>query len=117
MSSPVPAVVDSILDATILFSYDKSGFARHARNFVPGDLDVDLSVGQAEVADDASAAVAEDAFAVGVVYVDHSAVLRALLGHLVQGGHVTVHAEHAVGYYEHTPILWAVLLCFVKDLG
>ena len=40
-------------------------------------LDVDLFMGQAEVAYDASAAVAEDAFTVGVVHVDHGSVLRA----------------------------------------
>jgi len=36
-------VIDSILDATIYFSFDASGYRRHARYFGPQDLDVDLS--------------------------------------------------------------------------
>jgi len=32
-----------LLDATILFSFDRSGFERHARAFRPEDLDVDLT--------------------------------------------------------------------------
>lgn len=35
-------LVDAALDASVLFSFDRHGFARHARGFVPGDLDVDL---------------------------------------------------------------------------
>jgi len=34
---------DSLLDASILFSFDRSGYRRHARGFAPGDLDVDLA--------------------------------------------------------------------------
>jgi len=33
----------ALLDASILYSFDRSGFARHARSFDPRDLDVDLS--------------------------------------------------------------------------
>lgn len=33
---------DRLLDASIVASFDASGFRRHARSFVPGDLDVDL---------------------------------------------------------------------------
>lgn len=35
-------LVDRILDRTILFSFDRSGFQRHARGFRREDLDVDL---------------------------------------------------------------------------
>ena len=34
---------DAVLDASILCSFDRSGFRRHARTFDAGDLDVDLS--------------------------------------------------------------------------
>jgi dehydrogenase/reductase SDR family member 12 len=34
---------DTLLDASILYSFDRGGFLRHARSFVAGDLDVDLS--------------------------------------------------------------------------
>lgn len=34
---------DRALDATIALSFDRSGFERHRRGFVPGELDVDLS--------------------------------------------------------------------------
>lgn len=34
---------DALLDASILFSFDRSGLRRHARAFAPGDLDVDLA--------------------------------------------------------------------------
>lgn len=34
---------DRLLDASILFSFDRSGFRRHARRFDPAALDVDLS--------------------------------------------------------------------------
>ncbi|MHC4392162.1 MAG: SDR family NAD(P)-dependent oxidoreductase [Planctomycetota bacterium] len=33
----------ALLDASIYFSFDASGFRRHARSFAPGDLDVDMS--------------------------------------------------------------------------
>ena len=36
-------ILDAVLDRTILFSFDCSGFLRHARRFRPGDLDVDLT--------------------------------------------------------------------------
>jgi len=34
---------NALLDASILCSFDRSGFRRHARSFAAGDLDVDLS--------------------------------------------------------------------------
>ena len=37
------AILDAVLDRTILFSFDRSGFLRHAGRFSPGDLDVDLT--------------------------------------------------------------------------
>jgi dehydrogenase/reductase SDR family protein 12 len=36
-------ILDTVLDRTILFSFDRSGFLRHASRFGPGDLDVDLT--------------------------------------------------------------------------
>jgi len=36
-------ILDAVLDRSILFSFDRSGFLRHARSFRPGDLDVDLT--------------------------------------------------------------------------
>jgi dehydrogenase/reductase SDR family protein 12 len=33
----------TVLDRTIVFSFDRSGLLRHARHFRPGDLDVDLA--------------------------------------------------------------------------
>jgi dehydrogenase/reductase SDR family protein 12 len=36
-------MLDAALDRTILFSFDRSGFLRHAGRFGPGDLDVDLT--------------------------------------------------------------------------
>jgi len=30
------AILDAVLDRTILFSFDRSGFLRHARSFRPG---------------------------------------------------------------------------------
>jgi NAD(P)-dependent dehydrogenase (short-subunit alcohol dehydrogenase family) len=36
-------ILDAVLDRTILFSFDRSGFLRHARSFRPGGLDVDLT--------------------------------------------------------------------------
>ena len=35
-------VLGTVLDASILFSFDRTGFRRHARSFDPADLDVDL---------------------------------------------------------------------------
>lgn len=40
---PLRSGCDALLDASILFSFDRSGFHRHARSFAPNDLDVDLS--------------------------------------------------------------------------
>jgi dehydrogenase/reductase SDR family member 12 len=37
------AFVDWVLDRTILFSFDRSGFLRHARRFRRGDLELDLA--------------------------------------------------------------------------
>ena len=37
------SLLDTILDRTVALSFDRSGFLRHQRRFVPGDLDVDLS--------------------------------------------------------------------------
>lgn len=34
---------NALLDASILFSFDRSGFRRHARSFAAGDLDADLT--------------------------------------------------------------------------
>lgn len=36
-------LTDKALDASIFFSFDRSGFERHARDFDPADLDVDLA--------------------------------------------------------------------------
>ena len=41
--SMMGAIFDAVLDRTILFSFDRSGFLRHARSFRPDDLDVDLT--------------------------------------------------------------------------
>lgn len=38
----MPGALDSLLDASIFWSFDASGFERHSRAFVPGQLDVDL---------------------------------------------------------------------------
>lgn len=35
--------LDRVLDATVALSFDRTGFARHARGFDPSDLEVDLS--------------------------------------------------------------------------
>jgi NAD(P)-dependent dehydrogenase (short-subunit alcohol dehydrogenase family) len=44
MNSVIPrAGCNALLDASILFSFDRSGYRRHARMFAPGDLDVDLT--------------------------------------------------------------------------
>ena len=37
------AFIDWVLDRTILFSFDRSGFLRHARGFRPGDLELVLA--------------------------------------------------------------------------
>lgn len=38
-----PSLLDRVLDASIYFSFDASGYRRHARHFDPEDLNVDLS--------------------------------------------------------------------------
>ena len=43
MTKPSAGFLDAALDATILFSFDRTGFRRHARAFDPADLAVDLS--------------------------------------------------------------------------
>jgi NAD(P)-dependent dehydrogenase (short-subunit alcohol dehydrogenase family) len=42
-SHPLRSGCDALLDASILFSFDRGGYARHARAFTPGDLDVSLA--------------------------------------------------------------------------
>ena len=42
-ANPLRAGCNALLDASILFSFDLSGFRRHARSFAPTDLDVDLT--------------------------------------------------------------------------
>lgn len=37
------SVLDRLADASIYFSFDRTGFERHRRQFHPGDLDVDLA--------------------------------------------------------------------------
>lgn len=36
-------ILDALLDASVVLSFDRTGFARHARAFDPADLDADLS--------------------------------------------------------------------------
>lgn len=36
-------VLDRLLDASIVFSFDRTGYRRHAKGFAPDDLDVDLT--------------------------------------------------------------------------
>lgn len=43
MTEATPALLDRLLDGTIFFSFDRSGFRRHARRFQKEDLDVDLT--------------------------------------------------------------------------
>jgi NAD(P)-dependent dehydrogenase (short-subunit alcohol dehydrogenase family) len=42
---PTVPLLDRLLDASVLFSYDASGFRRHARRFVPGEADTPLGGG------------------------------------------------------------------------
>lgn len=42
-TTPLQTCGDGLLDASIVFSFDRSGFRRHARGFAPADLDVDLT--------------------------------------------------------------------------
>jgi NAD(P)-dependent dehydrogenase (short-subunit alcohol dehydrogenase family) len=37
------SLLDPFLDASVVFSFDRTGYARHSRHFAPADLDVDLS--------------------------------------------------------------------------
>ena len=37
------AILDWVLDRSVIFSFDRSGFLRHARSFRPRDLDIDLT--------------------------------------------------------------------------
>lgn len=47
MSGLLPGVfgafLDTLLDASVVLSFDRSGYRRHSRRFAPRDLDVDLS--------------------------------------------------------------------------
>lgn len=36
-------LIDQVLDTSVYFSFDRTGFERHQQDFVAGDLDVDLS--------------------------------------------------------------------------
>lgn len=36
------SLLDSVLDASVAFSFDRTGFRRHARRFVPGDTQVSM---------------------------------------------------------------------------
>jgi dehydrogenase/reductase SDR family protein 12 len=38
----MPGPLDALLDASVFWSFDASGFERHARGFAPGELEVDL---------------------------------------------------------------------------
>lgn len=40
---PLSRLLDAALDATVVLSFDRNGFRRHARHFDPADLEVDLS--------------------------------------------------------------------------
>jgi NAD(P)-dependent dehydrogenase (short-subunit alcohol dehydrogenase family) len=42
-STPLRAACTALLDASILLSFDRSGYDRHARSFAAGDLEVDLT--------------------------------------------------------------------------
>ncbi len=43
MRSILSGLLDTVLDASVVFSFDRNGYRRHARRFDPKDLDVDLS--------------------------------------------------------------------------
>lgn len=38
----IASLLDPILDASVYWSFDRTGYLRHARRFDPADLDVDL---------------------------------------------------------------------------
>lgn len=42
-ATPALALVDALLDRSILFSFDRAGFERHQKRFDPADLALDLS--------------------------------------------------------------------------
>jgi NAD(P)-dependent dehydrogenase (short-subunit alcohol dehydrogenase family) len=41
--SPSSSLLGALLDSSVVFSFDRIGFARHHQDFVAGDLEVDLS--------------------------------------------------------------------------
>jgi NAD(P)-dependent dehydrogenase (short-subunit alcohol dehydrogenase family) len=43
VSGFLSGLLDAALDASVILSFDRNGFRRHARRFDPADLDVDLS--------------------------------------------------------------------------
>ena len=43
MSGPLSRLLDAALDASVVLSFDRNGYRRHARRFDPRDLDVHLS--------------------------------------------------------------------------
>ena len=43
MSALLSGLLDTLLDASVVLSFDRNGYRRHARRFDPKDLDVDLS--------------------------------------------------------------------------
>lgn len=43
MTEPRRGILDRLLDGTVVLSFDRTGFARHAASHDPADLDVDLS--------------------------------------------------------------------------
>jgi NAD(P)-dependent dehydrogenase (short-subunit alcohol dehydrogenase family) len=43
VSAILSGLLGSVLDASIVLSFDRNGYRRHSRRFDPGDLDVDLS--------------------------------------------------------------------------
>ena len=43
MSLSLSDILDAVLDASVVLSFDRNGYRRHARRFDPGDLDVDLA--------------------------------------------------------------------------
>lgn len=42
-TGPLARLLDAALDASVVLSFDRNGFRRHARRFDPQDLDVDLA--------------------------------------------------------------------------
>ena len=90
---PLPQPLHESRGAGHIPAHDAEGFRHRA------DLDIDPAV-ESEVVDDAAAAAAEDALAVGVVDHDESLVR---LGHRhdgIKGGDVPVHRENPVGDHQ-----------------